>query len=72
MIIDRDADAETAVRTSLRATVADLPVMLVWAALIMLLVALGFATFLVGMVIVFPLLGHATWHAYADVVGSDR
>jgi uncharacterized membrane protein len=31
-------------------------------------VAFGFATFLVGMVVVFPLLGHATWHAYRDLV----
>jgi uncharacterized membrane protein len=42
--------------------------MLIWASLIVLLVAFGFATFLVGMVVVFPLLGHATWHAYRDLV----
>jgi uncharacterized membrane protein len=34
----------------------------------LILVGLGFATFLVGMVAVFPLLGHATWHAYRDLV----
>jgi uncharacterized membrane protein len=69
MIVDRDVDAATAVRTSHRVTLADLPAMLIWAAVIVLLVAFGFATLLVGMVIVFPLLGHATWHAYRDLVG---
>jgi uncharacterized membrane protein len=68
MIIDRDADARTAVRTSHRVARSDLPAMLIWASLIVLLVAFGFATFLVGMVVVFPLLGHATWHAYRDLV----
>jgi uncharacterized membrane protein len=68
MIVDRDADAATAVRTSHRVTFRDLPAMLIWASLIVLLTAFGFATMLVGMVIVFPLLGHATWHAYRDLV----
>lgn len=68
VIVDRNVDADTAITTSLRATMADLPAMLVWAALIVLLVGLGFATFLVGMVVVFPLLGHAAWHAYKDLV----
>ena len=38
------------------------------AALIMLLVAFGFGTRLLGMILVFPLLGHATWYAYRDMV----
>ncbi|WP_295879184.1 DUF2189 domain-containing protein [uncultured Thiohalocapsa sp.] len=38
------------------------------ASTLMLAMALGFASFLVGMVVVFPLLGHATWHAYRDLV----
>jgi uncharacterized membrane protein len=68
LIIDRDVDAPTAVRTSIRVTLADLPAMILWAALIVILVGVGFATFLVGMVAIFPLLGHATWHAYRDLV----
>jgi uncharacterized membrane protein len=42
--------------------------MIVWAALIVALTAVGFAPFLLGMVVVAPLLGHATWHAYRDLV----
>jgi uncharacterized membrane protein len=68
MIVDRHVDARTAILTSLRVTVKDFPVMLVWGSLIAVLVAIGFATFLIGMVVIFPLLGHATWYAYRDLV----
>jgi len=73
MIIDRNADAGTAMRTSLRVTLeADLPVMIVWGALCVILVGIGFVTFLIGMVVVFPLLGHATWYAYLDLVPPPK
>ncbi len=68
MIIDRGAEASSAMRTSLRVTLADWPAMIVWAGLIAILVGIGFMTFLVGMVIIYPLLGHATWYAYKDLV----
>lgn len=68
MIVDRHVDARTAMRTSLRVTVRDLPAMLVWAALVVTLVVLGFATALLGMVVIFPWLGHATWRAYQELV----
>lgn len=68
MIIDRHVDATTAIKTSLRVSLKDLPAMLLWAAMIVLLMLLGFATFLVAMVVIFPLLGHATWYAYRDLV----
>jgi uncharacterized membrane protein len=68
LIIDRHATAMDAMWTSIRVTLANLPAMLVWAALIVLVTALGFITLLVGMVVVAPLLGHATWHAYRDLV----
>jgi uncharacterized membrane protein len=42
--------------------------MIVWAALIVGLVLLGFATGLVAMVVIYPLLGHATWRAYQELV----
>ena len=69
LIIDRDTDAQTAMRTSKRVMLDDLPAMILWSMLIVALVAIGFATYLVGMVVVFPLLGHATWHAYRDLLG---
>lgn len=68
LIIDRHASAMDAIWTSFRATFANMPAMLVWAALIVCLTAVGFITLLIGMVVVAPLLGHATWHAYRDLV----
>lgn len=68
LIIDRHASARHAMWVSIKATLYNLPTMLVWSALIVALTAIGFATLLVGMVYVAPLLGHATWHAYRDLV----
>ena len=68
MIVENNVDAKTAMRTSLKVTLRDLPAILVWGVLIAALVAVGFATYLIGMIVIFPLLGHATWHAYKDLV----
>jgi uncharacterized membrane protein len=68
LIIDRHAHAAEAMRTSVRVTIANLPAMLVWAGLIVGLTAIGFFTLLIGMVIVTPLLGYATWHAYRELI----
>jgi uncharacterized membrane protein len=68
LLIDRHARAADAIRTSLRAAGANLPAMLLWAALIVVVTAVGFVTLLVGMVVVAPLLGYATWHAYRDLI----
>ncbi len=68
MIIERHVDARSAIRVSLHISRRNFPVMLVWAALIIGLVLLGFATGLLAMVVIFPLLGHATWCAYRDLV----
>ena len=68
MIFDRAANIRTAILTSIRAVGANPSAMIVWAALIAVLTTIGFATLLFGLVIVFPVLGHATWHAYRDLV----
>jgi uncharacterized membrane protein len=71
LIIDRHTSAMDAIWTSIRTTLANIPAMLVWAGLIVCVTAVGFITLLIGMVVVAPLLGHATWHAYRDLV-HDR
>lgn len=68
MIVERHVEASTAMRMSLRVTLRELPVMLVWAVLIATMVYIGFNTHLVAMVLVFPLLSHATWRAYKELV----
>ena len=68
MLVDRQCDLLCALVTSIDA-VAENPLPLaLWALIIMLLCGLGFATALVGMVLVLPWLGHASFHAYKDLV----
>lgn len=71
LLLARDIDVVTAVLTSIRSVTANPGAMLVWAWLILLLVTFGMATLFVGLIITFPLVGHATWHAYRDLVGPD-
>ncbi|MFN3984787.1 MAG: DUF2189 domain-containing protein [Rhodocyclaceae bacterium] len=68
MLMERDTDMVTAMMTSLRAVSMNLPAMAVWAAVIVVAMAVGFATLMIGMVVILPLLGHASWHAYHDLV----
>ncbi len=68
MLLDRNVDVVTAALTSLKCCLTNPRATLVWAALIAVLTAIGFATFMLGLIVVFPLLGHASWHAYRDMV----
>lgn len=68
MMLDRNTDGIVASLTSLRAFAANVPAMTVWGLLIVLLVALGFAMWFTGLVVVVPVIGHATWHAYRELV----
>ena len=68
LIIDRGATAGQAIRTSLRATFTNVPAMIIWSGMILLLTAVGYASLLLGLLLVVPLLGHATWYAYKDMV----
>ena len=70
LIIDRHASALDAMWISVQTTFWNLPAMILWAALIVALTAIGFAPFLFGMIVVAPILGHATWHAYKDLIGD--
>jgi uncharacterized membrane protein len=67
-IIDGRATAMSAMSLSMQVVAANFLVMIVWAGLIFLLTAIGFLSCLLGMIVIFPLLGHATWHAYRDLV----
>jgi uncharacterized membrane protein len=70
LIIDRHASALDAMWISIKVTFWNLPAMIVWAGFIVVLTAIGFVPFLFGMIIVAPVLGHATWHAYKDLIGQ--
>jgi len=68
LMLDRDTDLITAVLTSVQAVAANPVAMALWATIIMLLTALAMGTLFLGLIIVIPVLGHASWHAYVDLV----
>ena len=68
LMLDHDADVPTAILSSLRAFTANTGPLLLWAALLVSLTLLGFATLLFGLVVIMPILGHASWQAYRDLV----
>jgi len=68
LLLDRQTTVLGAVLTSWRVVLANPLPMAVWAGVIMLLTMIGMATALVGLVVLLPLLGHASWHAYRDLV----
>ena len=71
LLLDRDVGAAVAVQTSIRAVLTNPVPMALWGLIVAGLLALGFATLLVGLAIIVPVLGHATWHLYRCVVEPD-
>ena len=70
MILHRQTDAITAGLTSLRLFLTQTPVMIFWGALITLLVVLALLPWFAGLLVVGPVLGHASWHAYRAAVAD--
>src|ERR1700674_3057293 len=68
LLLDRPASAATAVAVSIRAVASNLMVMAVWGVIVVVLLATGAIVFLIGLAVVLPILGHATWHLYRKVV----
>jgi len=68
MLLDRDVDVLTAVVTSLAAVRHNPGTLAVWAGLIVLFSGAGLVTAYLGLVVTLPLIGHATWHAYRNLV----
>lgn len=68
MILDRRGDAISAGLTSIRACLQNPGVMLWWGTLITLLVGLALLPWFAGLLVVGPVIGHASWHAYRQIV----
>ena len=64
MLLEQRVDALTAMGTSFALVGKNLPVMLAWGAIVLGLFLVSLVTGLLGLIIVFPVLGHGTWHAY--------
>lgn len=67
MMLQERVDALTAMGTSMALVWHNRPVMLTWGAIVLALFLLSLATGLLGLIVVFPVLGHGTWHAYRAI-----
>lgn len=71
MLMDRRADAVTAVITSINAVLRNKRAMVLWALIIMASVLLGMLTAWLAFAVVLPVIGHATWHAYRETIDAS-
>jgi uncharacterized membrane protein len=72
MLVDRNVSAATAVRTSVRAVIASPLAMAAWGLFVAAALVLGALPLFFGLAVVFPVLGHATWHLYRRTVSIDQ
>jgi uncharacterized membrane protein len=71
LLLDRDVGAAAAVATSVRAVIDNPVTMAIWGVIVAALLVIGSIPFFVGLAVVMPLLGHATWHLYRRIVAPD-
>jgi uncharacterized membrane protein len=70
MLLDRDVSLNTAIQTSVRAVAANPITMAIWGLIVAAGLVLGSIPLFLGLVIVLPVLGHATWHLYRKIVAA--
>jgi len=71
LLLDRRVRFWSAILTSVRAVGENPWAMIVWAGIIMVAIALSMLTLMLGFVVAVPVVGHATWHAYRELVVTD-
>ena len=71
LMLDRHAGAADAMVTSLRAVARNPVPMAAWGLIVAALLVLGSLPLFLGLAVVIPLLGHATWHLYRKVIAPD-
>ncbi len=71
LLMDRQIDVMTAMQSSFAAVRLNWRPMMLWASLIAMFVGVGIFTFYLGLIVTMPLVGHATWHAYRDLVAPE-
>ncbi|MDO9417130.1 DUF2189 domain-containing protein [Pararhizobium sp.] len=72
LLLDRDVGAVSAIRTSVRATLVNPVPVAVWGLIVAAGLAIGTLTLFVGMALVMPVLGHATWHLYRRLIEQPK
>ncbi len=70
MLLNERTDAFTAMGASMTLIWNNLPVMLTWGGIVLVLFIVCLLSGLLGLIVVFPVLGHATWHAYVAIRGA--
>ena len=68
LVVDRGTPSVTAMLISAKAVWANRDTMMLWAACIVLLTLIGMATAFIAMIVIFPVLGYATWHSYRGLL----
>ena len=71
LLVERNIDTRDAVYTSLRAVGENPVTMVLWAMTILFITGLSFITLMLGFIVLYPLLGHASWHVYRDLIDAD-
>lgn len=71
MMMDRKADAITAVLTSVNAVRTNMAAMFIWALIIVIFIIVSFMTAYLGLAITMPILGYATWHGYKQTINAE-
>lgn len=72
MLLDRDTDVFTAMATSIAVVRRNIRPMIGWGFLIALFMSAGMVTAFLGLALALPVIGHASWHCYRDLVGRGR
>jgi uncharacterized membrane protein len=71
LLLDRDVGAAVALVTSARAVLANPLTMALWGLIVAVLLFVGSLPAFLGLTVVLPVLGHATWHLYRKVIEAD-
>jgi uncharacterized membrane protein len=71
LLVDRDVGAAAAITTSLRGVAANPVTMAAWGLIVAVLLFLGALPAFMGLAVVMPVLGHATYHLYRKVVDAE-
>lgn len=71
LLLGRVVSLRSAILTSVRAVGENPLALALWATIIMIAMALSIATAMLGFIVTVPVLGHATWHAYRDLVDTS-
>lgn len=71
-LLDRDLTFMEGIEASVKSVARNFRPMLLWAAMLTGCTVIGMATFYIGLVVILPVLGYASWHAYEDLVGIER